>query len=328
MNEDMYTPTAAAIAEAFALGEPLGDLVLVRRGDTDTWRLETVTGSYFVKGYWSSTAQFTPGGLTDQLEVAMAFENRALAAGIDQAEPIAPVDPVLGWITRINERLFRVYRWVESRPLAADDDITEWLGRTLAQVHQLQPVGASGLPDWWRTALGPRADWENWFTAAQERGKEWADLAWDRFPLILDLTDRIRNVCELAPDCVVTHGDFKTHNLLNTPDGPVLVDWDSVRVDSAALEAARVAYIFAAGKQEPITSILTAYTAAGGDVSWPGEDLFLSESRHDLHVLFEHVLVCLGELAPARWMTDPEQTATKLLTEFPGKLAGLRSLVG
>jgi hypothetical protein len=40
------------------------------------------------------------------------------------------------------------------------------------------------------------------------------------------------------------------------------------------------------------------------------------------------VLVCLGDIPRARWMTDPEQAVTKLLTEFPGKLAGLRNLVG
>jgi hypothetical protein len=74
----------AEIAGAFGLGDPAGDLVLVRRGDTDTWRLETDRGSYFVKGYWAETGgQFVASGLIDQLQAAMAFEARALAAGVD-----------------------------------------------------------------------------------------------------------------------------------------------------------------------------------------------------------------------------------------------------
>jgi len=321
----MYSPTADVIAETFALGEPVADLVLVRRGDTDTWRLETATGAYFVKGYWSSTGgQSTAGGLTDQLAAAMAFEDRARAAGIDLAEPIAPVDPTLGWVKQINERLFRVYRWIEHRPLEDDDDIADWLGRTMAQVHQLEPLGAAGLPDWWRTALRPRADWEKWFTTAREQGKEWADLGWDRLPQIVELTDRIREACEFAPDCTLTHGDFKTHNLLITGTGPILVDWDSVRTDSAALEAGRVAYIFGAGEPEPISRILTAYTAAGGDLTWAGHDVFLSEARHDLHILFEHVLTCLGHIPQPRWMTTPDQTTATLLSEFPAKLTRLQ----
>ena len=51
----MYVPTAEVIAAAFDLGEPAGELVLVRRGDTDTWRLDARSGSYFVKAYWPDT---------------------------------------------------------------------------------------------------------------------------------------------------------------------------------------------------------------------------------------------------------------------------------
>jgi fructosamine-3-kinase len=321
----MHVPTAAEIASAFGLGEPAGELVLVRRGDTDTWRLETDGGSYFVKGYWTETGgQFVPGGLIDQLRVAMAFEARALAAGVDMAEPVAPLEPVLGWATRIDDRLVRVNRWIESRGLEPDDDIAEWLGRTMAHVHRLQPVKASGLPDWWRTALRPRTDWEEWFAEARRRGKAWSGLAQGCLPEIIEATAGIEELCDGAPDCVTTHGDFKTHNLLITPRGPVLIDWDTVRVDSAALEAGRVAYIFGAGELEPMRRILTAYVEAGGDMTWIGSDLFASVARNQLQLLFEHVLVSLGHNPPARWMTDPEQTLTELLSALPSKLTQLR----
>jgi len=248
----MHVPNAPEITRAFGLGEPLGELVLVRRGDTDTWRLETTGGTHFVKGYWAETGgQFVAGGLDDQLRVAMAFEARALAAGVDMAEPVAPVDPVVGWATRIGDRLFRVHRWIESRGLEPGDDIGEWLGRTMAQVHQLRPVGAAGLPD---------------------------------------------------------------------------IDWDSVRVDSAAREAGRVAYIFGSGELEPMQRILSAYVEAGGDVAWIGSALFTSVARNQLQIVREHVLVSLGLNPPARWMSDPEQTLTDLLTELPGKLTRLRQL--
>jgi hypothetical protein len=109
--------------------------------------------------------------LVDQLRVAMAFEARALAAGVDMAEPVAPVEPVVGWATRIGDRLFRVSQWIESRGLEPGDDIAEWLGPTMAQVHQLQPVASAGLPDWWRTALRSRADWEEWFPDGIRRSR-------------------------------------------------------------------------------------------------------------------------------------------------------------
>jgi Ser/Thr protein kinase RdoA (MazF antagonist) len=315
------------IARAFGLGEPVGELVLVRRGDTDTWRLETVGGTYFVKQYWTETGgQFVPGGLVDQLRVAMDFEARALAAGIDMAEPVEAVEPVVGWATSVGDRLFRVYRWIPSRGLQPGDDIGAWLGRTMAHVHRLQPVDAPGLPDWWRTALRPRTDWERWFTEARRRGKAWSELAWDCLPEIVAATADIEELCDGAPDCVTTHGDFKTHNLLITADGPVLVDWDSVRVDSAALEAGRVAYIFGAGELEPMRKILTAYVEAGGTIAWSGPHLFASVVRNAVQMLFEHVLVSLGHNPAARWMSDPDQALTDRLTEFPAKLSHLRHL--
>ncbi|GAB2656168.1 aminoglycoside phosphotransferase family protein [Kribbella swartbergensis] len=303
----MYTPTAHVIAAAFDLREPVGELVLVRRGDTDTWRLETASGSYFVKGYWPSTGgQFVAGGLLDQLAVAMEFEERAHAAGIDMAEPVVPVEPVERWVTRIEDRLFRVHRWIEHRAITPDDDISEWLGRTMAQVHQLQPLDGAGLPDWWRTALRPRSDWEEWFTEARRRGEPWAEIAWERLPRILELTARIEEVCEVAPDLVTTHGDFKAHNMLMSPRGPVLIDWDSVRADSAALEAGRAAHMFG-----PKT--LDAYVAAGGDLSWTGDNLYLSVTRNRLQAVFERVQVLLGRLPTPRWMAD-RQTVVRELT--------------
>jgi hypothetical protein len=326
----MYSPTAEVAARAFDLGRPVDELLLVRRGDTDTWRLDTDTGSYLIKGYWPTTGgQFTAGGLSDQLEVAMAFEERALAAGIDMPRPIPPATPLLGWVTRINERLFRAYQWIEHRELRPDDDIAEWLGRTMAQIHQMQPVEQIGLPDWWRAAIWPRATWEEWFAAAQRSTKSWSELADDCLPSILETSARIEALCSEVPDCVMTHGDFKTHNLLMTPTGQVLVDWDSVRVDSAALEAGRVAYIFGAGELEPTRRILSAYTAAGGNIAWPGPDLFLSESRHDLQILFERILVSLGRRPAPRWMESGralDETIGQLLRELPAKLDHLHHL--
>ncbi|GAA5035814.1 phosphotransferase [Actinopolymorpha pittospori] len=334
----MYTPTPEVVAQAFDLGRPLGDLVLVRRGDTDTWRLDTAEGSYLVKGYWSSSAgRYAGRQLLDQLEAAMAFERRALEAGIDMAEPIPPTDPTAGWVTRLDERLFRVYRWVENRELRPDDDLAGWLGRTMARIHQLKPLSQVGLPDWWRSPVWPRATWEEWFAEARRRDKSWSDLAQERLPSILEMSERIERLCEVAADCVTTHGDFKTHNMVMAPTGPVLVDWDSVRVDSAALEAGRVAYIFGAAGIEPIRRILAAYVAAGGEVSWAGRDLFLSVARHDLQVLFERILVSLERAPAARWMGDSqttEHTIGELLRELPdtfehlGRLAAEMSDIG
>ena len=278
------------VARAFELGVPVGGLVPVRRGDAEAWRLDTSTGSYFVKGYFED--------LTGQLAVAMEFERLALEAGVDMPEPVAPADPLLGWVTRIDERLFRVYRWVEHRDPGLD--VSGWFGRTMAQVHQLQPLGSGGLPQWWRQAVHSPATWDRWFAEARRLGASWAD----RLPDIGAATTRIAELCDGVPDLVTTHGDLKPHNIVNSSSGPVLVDWDAVRIDSAALEAGRAAYIVGAGDSQRIRRILTAYTAAGGELGWTGPDLFLSVTRNHLQVLSELIQVWLGQADAARWMGD------------------------
>ena len=143
------------------------------------------------------------------------------------------------------------------------------------------------------------------------------------------MTARIEALCETALDCVKTHGDFKTHNMLMTPTGPVLVDWDSVRVDSAALEAGRVAFIVGAGALEPIRKVLGAYAAAGGDLTWAGQDLYLSVARHDLQAIFERIRVSLEQEPAAWWMGDSqaiEQDISELLHNLPHRIEHLRYL--
>lgn len=318
------------IAHAFGLGSSVGGLIPVRRGDAEAWRLDTASGSYFVKGYFGTTGgQFHGEGLADQLAVAMAFERLALEAGVDMSEPVMPLDPLVGWVARIEERLFRVYRWIEHRPSPPDRDVSAWLGRTMLQVHQLQPLGRGGLPQWWRHAIQSPATWEGWFAKAQGSGASWAGLSADALPHILAVTARIAELCDVAPDLVTTHGDFKPHNLVMSPDGPVLVDWDSVRSDSAALEAGRVAYIFGAGEPERVRGILSTYVAAGGDLGWPGPDLFLSVARNHIQVLAEQLRVALGEAPAARWMGDRAAIDAAIgnqLHDLTGKLDRLRRL--
>jgi fructosamine-3-kinase len=324
----LYTPTPEEIAVAFELGTPVGGLVHVRRGDTDAWRLDTTTGRYFVKGYFTTTGgQFNGEHLIDQLAVGMEFERRALQAGVDMPEPVTPVDPVLGWLARIGGRLFRVHRWVEHR--SSQPDISAWLGRTMLQIHQLQPRGRAGLPRWWRGAIRSQATWEGWLAEARDRDASWAAPYGDSLPCILAATDRIAELCDVVPDLVTTHGDFKTHNIVTSASGPVLVDWDSVRTDSAALEAGRVAYIFGAGEPEAVRRILTAYVEAGGDLGWAGSDLYLSVSRNLVQVLGEQIRVALGEATAPRWMGDHaaiDAAIGETLRGLPGKLDELRHL--
>jgi hypothetical protein len=105
-----------------------------------------------------------------------------------------------GLVTRINERLFRAYRWIDHRPVTTDDDIACWLDSTMARIHQIEPVAQIGLPKWRHAAALPLRGLGGSFTLAQRRESRGPGLAWDRLPHILDVSARIEALCEMAAE--------------------------------------------------------------------------------------------------------------------------------
>jgi Ser/Thr protein kinase RdoA (MazF antagonist) len=167
--------------------------------------------------------------------------------------------------------MFRVYEWLDHRPLSTDDEIGEWLGRTLAVIHELEPVPRGTGPDWY--GLHSRETWLEWIDNAND--PPWTQLARERLPLVEELTERITRAFDNAGDPVRTHSDIEPWNVLYTARGPVLIDWDTGGIDSATLQAAQAAYAFAGGDIARTGEILAAYRAAGGHVVDLGPDLLM-----------------------------------------------------
>ncbi|MGH9032852.1 MAG: phosphotransferase, partial [Acidimicrobiia bacterium] len=122
----------------------------------------------------------------------------------------------------------RVHRWVDGQPPdpgPVADDVARWAGRTLATLHELaiRPSDRSLFPK-------PNTDTaDRWsgLTAAATRAKA----SWAR--RLADVEDAVRVIAALAragghrPDEeVMTHGDVDRKNLVLSPTGPVLCDWD------------------------------------------------------------------------------------------------------
>jgi len=75
----------------------------------------------------------------------MEFERQAISAGIAAARPIDPVAPAYGWAGRVaGHGAYRVYEWVDNRPLTAPDDIAGWLGRTPWTESRVSPLILAG----------------------------------------------------------------------------------------------------------------------------------------------------------------------------------------
>lgn len=148
---------ADEIAEAFRLGDPLGELELVQEGSFETWRLTTRTGTYLVKRLW----QNEDPAQRAELEAAMSYEQRVSDAGVRIPPAVLPLEPLFRWAAQVGRHgTFRVYEWVDHRAVSERDDLVTWVGQTLAELHSLEPLGAGFEPEWRWIGVRPREDWD------------------------------------------------------------------------------------------------------------------------------------------------------------------------
>jgi hypothetical protein len=319
------------IAQAFDLGRPIEPLVPHRYGSQETWTLATMAGRFLVKRLWVGP---DPAWRPD-LERAMAFEVRACDAGVDAPRPIEPRSPAFGCATRVHGfGVFRVYEWVEHRPLDKDDDLAEWLGSTLARLHQLESLDSTPEPQWY--GLFPAARWQGWLTEGEAQGRLWAPALRKNLGDIVEASGWIADAFAAAGRYVVTHRDVEPWNVLIAERGPVLVGWDICGPDSAPLEAAHVLLIFAAlGRSAPDVAILrralSAYTAEGSVAPGAGRAVIARRVGRRLTRLAERLEVTLG-LADRRSMEpiQAEVRAREQIEDLPnliGRLTGWSSLL-
>ena len=325
-------PDAHEVACAFRLPDPKGWLVPVRHGSSETWRLDTFDGRYFVK-------RLAVDGRSDQLEKAMAFEVRASAAGVPAPAPVEPVHPAWGLAADLGDGLgvLRVHPWLDGEPPTAEVDLSRWYGATLARLHSVQPAGDQPTDAMWPLWYGVNSAeaWDGWLAAGLAQERPWAAVLKERLPLIADLTACVEAAYQEVGDYVVTHRDLLPHNvLLAGGRGPVLIDWDTAGPDSATLEAAAAAFDGArldpghAGQAghsghavEPdparIAATLAAYRDNGGDLR-PCD--FLLARRLGVHLArcAERIRVTLGtEPAGSLDPAAADARAAQQLTGLP-----------
>ncbi|GAA3511779.1 aminoglycoside phosphotransferase family protein [Actinocatenispora rupis] len=301
------TPEAApAVAAAFGLGRPTGPLVPVVYTSQPTWRLDTTAGRVFVK-------RVDHTGWRDELAAAMDLERRARAAGIALPRPVPPVTPTFGYVTDVaGWGTARAYEWVDGRAATADDDLAGWLGSTLARLHAVARCTTVPAPYWY--GLHDEREWRGWLTAGHDRGLPWAPALRRHLPHLLHASVRIRAAFRDAADHVLTHRDVEPWNVLVTPSGPLLVDWDTAGPDSAGLELAHAAYDLARHQRTTpdattFHAVLAAYREAGGGPVPTGRDALARRLGLHLGRIAERLRSSLGQQPPGS--TDPAAAATR-----------------
>lgn len=279
MPPDPADPTdPARLAAAFGLGRPLGEpRPLANGGHPSGSRvLTTDRGRWVVKtgrllGDWHRT----------DLLRSHRLESAALAAGIPAPRPVAPPPPSIGfWHHPAGRTLVRVSEWVEGRELRrpgpagslrGEDpaDAARWVGAVLGRIALL------GLED--DTGRGggrpphPVDDWRSWVAEAESGGHAVAAPARSLLPVVEEATALVLDAMRDRPRTVLVHGDTSRANVLRTPTGYVLLDWDGVGAEVPWWEAVNVAFRFgtpfngptAEGDPRVVRPLLDAYLGRG-----------------------------------------------------------------
>lgn len=278
----------AAVSVAFGLSRSL-EVVSHHPGASGTWRLRGGVDGFALKVLTALDDRARTRTVHQgQLELA------ALAAGVAMPEVVAPISPALGLCADVDGQLIEVHRWVDTLPGNAQVDLKalhRWLGRTLALLHGLVPLGQENDELAQAYAVPPVADWAEWVHEAHRLRLPWEPIGTELLDVVPAATALVRSALADAtlPRCL-THRDINPPNVLHTEDGPVLCDFGSAGPDIAWLEAVSTAasfgaphvlpaYVNAGGRTGPTSAVALA-RAVGSAANWLAFTMQLSLGQH------------------------------------------------
>jgi Ser/Thr protein kinase RdoA (MazF antagonist) len=250
---------AAEICRVFGLGRALTRGRRVHGGYLNrVWRLDTVDGGYAVK---LLNPRYHDPVLRRQYLASIELERAALDAGLPVPCPVQAAGG--GWLADLAIGAVRAHRWVDGRALR-DRDVGPGQARqaagALARVH----------------ALGLRRD-----VPAGDVLRAWSPEHWREparaLPELVPLLPAMERAGEavvagraLFRHPVLSHGDVSAKNLLERPDGTVvLIDWDAAQPAEPCLEVAATAlsmsgYTHGEPRPDVLRAFLDGYRGGGG----------------------------------------------------------------
>jgi hypothetical protein len=327
---------ASAIADAFGLGRLLDAPRPLANGShpSVTRVLVTERGRWVVK-----TDELLGDWWLRRTERVHRLESAALAAGIPMARPVPPPEPALGYWYRTGNgpELVRVSAWVEGHDLRGPKDgglvdTARWAGDTLGRIALLGLPGDADGED--EDPVHSLAEWREWVDEAVTADHPVAVPARTLLPVIEDATALVTDALRDAPPSALVHGDTSQANILRTPTGYALIDWDATRADVPWWEAVNVAFQFTGSDNGPsaeadpevVRAVLGGYAGRGAPVGPADVSSFAGMLRGQLHVTAWALWLALGHRGD-----DPERRAfglriiTEAAREMPRVLRSLDS---
>jgi Ser/Thr protein kinase RdoA (MazF antagonist) len=253
-------PDAAQAAARFGLGEPSGPAIPAARGELGRiWRLPTA------RGVWALKEVFEPGPSAAADAVRdVAFQERALAAGIPMPRPIvAPDGAALAEVGPDDDRrAVRIYTWADLQGRDVTAPVAE-VAAILGRLHAIAPPDDRPVHAWFREPPDP-ADLEALLDRTRAAGAPWAATLAGLVPIVLETTAAVGRPAAEPPDRVTCHLDYNAENVLVDAAGRVcVVDWENSGPAEPEWELASAVAQFAR-TPDLVAPFLRAYAGAGG----------------------------------------------------------------
>lgn len=258
----MLADHGSAVAAAYGLGRPTGELVLSARGEQGrVWRLDTDRGSFAVK-------DLIERQLPADVALDVAFQDAVLSTG-SVAMP-RPIRTLAGEVlVDIAGHQLRVYEWVGLLPVDRGLD-AGLVGATLAAVHRVRYWPARRLSGWYSDPVGVDR-WRELLEAADAVHAPFVESFRAEIPHLVGLEaliERPRNV----QNC---HRDLWADNLLPGAHGGVcVIDWENCGLEDPAHEIPMVLFDFGSGDEKRTGELYSAYVEAGGPGRLRGRGCF------------------------------------------------------
>lgn len=307
---------ADTVAERFGIGRPVSGLVRVTGGNTHRlFRLTTDQGSWAVK-LLNSTGE---AGWLEAMARSAELELLAADAGVAVPTPAIPSDPVAVLVAEMSAgedmEYVRVSRWVDGviSTAPAPVDICAWLGTTLAQVAALPILPTETVAEAFQTHALAR--WQQWADEATGLGLVCAAPLRRSLPALADAGALVLEATAGPLDLRMAHNDANPWNVLVSPTGPWLLDWDAAGADVPWFDLLGSVWRFAgASTGRPdvgrVRAALQAYEAAGGPLGRTDELAFGGM----VHGTMESLSYFLERALGHQDVTPEEQTSADTVT--------------
>jgi Ser/Thr protein kinase RdoA (MazF antagonist) len=243
---------APQVANAFELGNVVGEMVFAARGELGRiWRLDTDRGSFAIK-------ELMARQLAGDASLDVAYQEAVAAA---ETVPLPrPVRTASGEVLLdVGTHQVRAYEWVDLLPEDSTLD-PALIGSTVAAMHRVQHPPTRPLNGWYTDPVG--ADrWAELLDLARGADAPFTEAFSDEIPYLIELEGLIT-----VPTAVqMCHRDLWSDNFLPAAAGGVcVVDWENCGLEDPAQELPMVLFSFGGGDAGRTGDLYGTYRAAGG----------------------------------------------------------------